>query len=170
MVSVVNCTHFLLAMREQFTSTLRKSYLPPPLSSCIGANIQSTRRGAVLKQVTCNFMLQTEMSKERQNFITAAFNDTGLKRRSDSPSVEPHMILLRCQWSWTFRHSRPAWSVRIPYLWMEHVKNLTSTITQMRFNSLAHLSIGSQLSRQLDFKDISDFANKKVRHWDFGSA
>lgn len=52
------------------------------------------------------------------------------------------------------------------------VKNyLRSTQTQERFNSLARLSIESQLSRQLDFKDlISDFANKKVRQWDFGSS
>ncbi len=52
------------------------------------------------------------------------------------------------------------------------VKNyLRSTQTQERFNSLARLSIESQLSRQLDFKDIiSDFANKKFRQWDFGSS
>ncbi len=43
------------------------------------------------------------------------------------------------------------------------VKNdLRSTQTQKRFNSLARLSIESQLRRPLDFKDIiSDFANKK---------
>ncbi len=48
---------------------------------------------------------------------------------------------------------------------------LRSTQTQKRFNTIARLSIESQLSRQLDFKDIiSDFANKKVRQWDFGSS
>ncbi len=52
------------------------------------------------------------------------------------------------------------------------VKNsLRSTQTKERFNSLARLSIESQLSRQLDLIDIiSDFANKKVRQWDFGSS
>ncbi len=47
---------------------------------------------------------------------------------------------------------------------------LRSTQTQKRFNSLARLLIESQLSRQLDFKDIiSDFVNKKVRQRDFSS-
>ncbi len=37
--------------------------------------------------------------------------------------------------------------------------------------AFSKLKIESQLSRQLDFKDIiSDFANKKLRQWDFGSS
>lgn len=49
------------------------------------------------------------------------------------------------------------------------VKNyLRSTIGQDRLNSLAILSIESQLAKQLDFTDlISDFANKKTRQWAF---
>ncbi|KAL6475705.1 hypothetical protein MHYP_G00167450 [Metynnis hypsauchen] len=49
------------------------------------------------------------------------------------------------------------------------VKNyLRSTMGQDRLNSLAILSIESQLAKQLDFTDlISDFANKKTRKWAF---
>uniref|UniRef100_A0A3B1IJ48 TTF-type domain-containing protein n=1 Tax=Astyanax mexicanus TaxID=7994 RepID=A0A3B1IJ48_ASTMX len=49
------------------------------------------------------------------------------------------------------------------------VKNyLRSTMGQDRLNSLAILSIESQLAKQLDFTDlISDFANKKTRQWAF---
>lgn len=40
-----------------------------------------------------------------------------------------------------------------------------------RFSSLSRLSVESQLSKHLDFKDIiSDFANKNVRQRDFGSS
>ena len=39
-----------------------------------------------------------------------------------------------------------------------------------RLNSLALLSIESQLARALDFKDlIRDFANKKTRQWAFSA-
>ncbi|XDV16533.1 hypothetical protein PO909_016205, partial [Leuciscus waleckii] len=49
------------------------------------------------------------------------------------------------------------------------VKNyLRSTMGQDRLNSLAILSIESQLAKQLDFTDlITDFANKKTRQWGF---
>uniref|UniRef100_A0A1A8C8N8 HAT C-terminal dimerisation domain-containing protein n=3 Tax=Nothobranchius TaxID=28779 RepID=A0A1A8C8N8_NOTKA len=49
------------------------------------------------------------------------------------------------------------------------VKNyLRSTMSQDRLNSLALLSIESQLAKGLDFKDlISDFANMKTRQWAF---
>lgn len=49
------------------------------------------------------------------------------------------------------------------------VKNyLRSTMCQERLNSLALLSIESQLARNLDFQDlINDFASKKTRQWAF---
>lgn len=52
---------------------------------------------------------------------------------------------------------------------MKLIKNyLRSTMSQERLNSLALLSIESQLARQLDFKDlIRDFATKKTRQWAF---
>lgn len=52
---------------------------------------------------------------------------------------------------------------------MRLVKNyLRSTMSQERLNSLALLSIESQLARKLDFKDlINDFAMKKTRQWAF---
>ena len=54
---------------------------------------------------------------------------------------------------------------------MKLVKNyLRSTMSQDRLNSLALLSIESQLARALDFKDlIRDFANKKTRQWAFSA-
>ena len=46
---------------------------------------------------------------------------------------------------------------------------LRSTMVQERLNSLAILSIESELARSLDFKDlICDFATKKARRLDFG--
>lgn len=47
------------------------------------------------------------------------------------------------------------------------VKNyLRSTMSQKKLCSLAMISIESQLSRKLDFKDIiNDFASQKARRW-----
>lgn len=52
------------------------------------------------------------------------------------------------------------------------IKNyLRSTMCQERLNSLAMLSIESQLAQKLDFKDIiHDFATKKVRRMAFGQS
>lgn len=49
------------------------------------------------------------------------------------------------------------------------VKNyLRSTMSQDRLNSLAILSVESQLAKKLDFKDlISKFAHAKTRQWAF---
>lgn len=51
------------------------------------------------------------------------------------------------------------------------VKNSGLPKLKRGLNSLSRLSVESQLSKHLDFKDIiSDFANQKVRQWDFGSS
>ena len=59
----------------------------------------------------------------------------------------------------------------IPCLLFSHEQTRPSksaTMGQDRLNSLAILSIESQLAKQLDFTDlITDFANKKTRQWGF---